>query len=65
MTKTILLASLLVVTGCMTSVRPISGADPIAGKQNSPSAAAASDDLGQGHTKVLHGNTKMDGPPGN
>jgi hypothetical protein len=65
MTKTILLASLLVVTGCTTSVHPISGADPIVGKQTSPPAAAASGDLGQGHTEVPHGNTKMDGPPGN
>jgi hypothetical protein len=64
MTKTILLASLLVLAGCTTSVLPISEADPIAGKQASPPAAAASDDLGQGRTEVPHGNTKMDGPPG-
>jgi hypothetical protein len=64
MTKTILLASLLVLVGCTTSVRPVSEGDPIAGKQSAPPAAAASDGLGQGRTEVPHGNTKMDGPPG-
>jgi hypothetical protein len=65
MTKTIFLASLLALAGCSSSVLPTSEGDPIAGKQSSAPASAAPDDSGQGRTQVPHGNTKMDGPPGN
>ncbi|GAB2914932.1 hypothetical protein GCM10027093_61890 [Paraburkholderia jirisanensis] len=64
MTNVVLVASLLILAGCTTSVSPKSGADPNAGKQSSAPAAAAPADPQQERTEVPHGNTKMYGPPG-
>jgi hypothetical protein len=62
MSEAVLLASLLVLTGCTTSVVPLSEAKPIAINQFSTPSASASEQPEQGRIEVPHGNTKMDGP---
>jgi PBP1b-binding outer membrane lipoprotein LpoB len=64
MKNAVLLASLLVLAGCTSPARPTSEGDPIAGKQSSTPAAAATADPQQERTEVPHGNPKMYGPPG-